>query len=198
VVALSDLEAGDKVLDVCTGTGELALAFSFQGADVTGIDISRGMLSRATRKDGHQEITWLEMNATQLQFQDKTFDISTISLALHHMPEPVQRRVLSEMARVTRRQIVIVEPHTPANPRLWSVWAAVASWFDESEHMLDWARQDFARTCQTTGLKIERVQVTTFGLHRITLCTPMISLSYPNRQPSRRTCLAKYDRAERL
>jgi len=58
------------------------------------------------------------MDATKLHFEDGAFDISTIGFALHHMLEPTQRRVLAEMVRVTRRKIVIVEPHTPANPRL--------------------------------------------------------------------------------
>ena len=66
----------------------------------------------------------------------------------------------------------VVEPHTPANPWLWSIWAAISSWFYESEHMLEWARQDFAGTCRAAGLDTEGVLVTTFGIHRITFFAP--------------------------
>lgn len=171
VLALSDSRTGDKVLDVCTGTGELALAFASQGATVVGIDISRGMLDQAAKKNTHRRPTWLEIDATKLPFKDKTFDISTISLALHHMPETTQCCVLSEMARVTRRQVVIVEPHTPSNTRLWNIWATVAAWMDESEYMSDWVRQDLSETCRLAGLRVDEEVVTTFGLHRITLYT---------------------------
>ena len=179
VLELSGFRISDRVLDVCTGTGEMALAFASQGADVIGIDISRGMLARAARKRSHRKPTWLEMNAITLPFKDDTFDISTISLALHHMPEATQCRVLAEMARVSRRRIVIVEPHTPANPRLWPAWVTIFSRLDESEHMCEWVRQDFAGTCQVAGLKIEEVRVTTLGIHRITLCTPDGLIRHP-------------------
>ncbi len=171
VLELSDFKAGDKVLDVCTGTGELALAFASQGATVVGIDLSRGMLDRAAKKNGYRNSTWLEMDATQLEFQDKTFDISTISLALHHMPEATQCHVLSEMVRVTRRQVVIVEHHTPSNPKLWTAWATIASWLDESEYLSDWVRQDLSKTCRSAGLRVKEQTVMTFGLHHIVLCT---------------------------
>jgi ubiquinone/menaquinone biosynthesis C-methylase UbiE len=171
-LALSGWRSWENVLDICTGTGELALAFARQGAEVVGVDIAKGVLECAATKLADPQPTWLVMDATNLGFKDRAFDIATISLALHHMPEAIQCRVLAEMARVTRRRIVIVEPHTPANPRLWSIWATISSWFDESEHMLAWARQDFAGTCRAAGLKIAAILVTTFGIHRITVCTP--------------------------
>jgi len=169
-VALSGWQPGDRVLDVCTGTGELALAFARRGASVVGVDIARGMLEWATTKRAGSNATWLGMDGVALGFRDRAFDISAISLALHHMVEPVQRRVLSELARVTRKRVVIVEPHAPSVPWLRSAWAVVYSWFDESEYVGEWMRQDFARTCQSVGLRIERTQVT--GINRITICLP--------------------------
>lgn len=169
-VALSGVKPGESVLDVCTGTGELAMAFARRGAHIIGVDISLAMLARAASKQVHPKPTFLEMDAVALKFHDQSFDICTISLALHHMPEDVQHRVLTEMARVSRRKVVIVEPHTPQNPRLWKAWATVASWIDESELLHDWARQDFDETCWTAGLEVERNQVATLGIHRITVC----------------------------
>jgi demethylmenaquinone methyltransferase/2-methoxy-6-polyprenyl-1,4-benzoquinol methylase len=171
-IMLSGWHPGEKVLDLCTGTGELALAFARRGAEVVGIDIARGMLKRAQTKSPSTNLTWAEMDATELSFEAKSFDISLISLALHHMPIAVQLRVLRELRRVTLKRIVIIEPHTPANPRLFALWSIVASLIDESEYMHEWIRQDFTNTCHTAGLKVDFVQVTSIGLHRITLCNP--------------------------
>ena len=172
VLRLSGWQPEEKVLDVCTGTGEVALTFARQGAIVKGVDLARGMLKRAITKSLGANPTWMEMDATDLCFRDKSFDISTISLALHHMPQLIQIRVLQEMRRVTRRLIVIIEPHVPFNARLWAVWAKIAPLIDESEYMHEWVRQDFPNTCHSAGLKVEFAMVTTLGLHRITLCSP--------------------------
>ena len=171
-IQLSNWRPGEKVLDLCTGTGELALTFASKGAEVVGADLARGMLKRAFAKSSVQNPTWVEMDATDLPFPSKSFAVSLLSLALHHMPETVQLRVLGELRRVTRRRIVIIEPNTPVNPRWFPLWTVIATLIDESEYMREWVRQDFSNTCHTAGLKVESSQVTTLGLHRITLCDP--------------------------
>lgn len=169
---LSGWQPGDRVLDLCTGTGELALTFASEGARVVGADIARGMLKRAMNKGLGLKSAWVEMDATNLAFAEDSFEISVLSLALHHMPVPVQLRVLKELRRVTTRRIIIIEPHTPVNPRWFSLWAGVASLIDESEYMHQWVRQDFTNTCHTADLKVEAVHVTSLWLHRILLCDP--------------------------
>ena len=94
-VALSDWQPGERVLDVCTGTGELALAFARQGAEVVGVDLVKAVLDRAAAKAAGLKLTCLEMDATDLAFEHKAFDISTLGFALHHVLEPTQRRVLA-------------------------------------------------------------------------------------------------------
>ena len=171
-MVLSGWRPGERVLDLCTGTGELALTFACQGARVVGTDIARGMLKRAVNKGPGLKSAWVEMDATDLAFADNSFEISLLSLALHHMPIPVQLRVLKELRRVTSKRIIIIEPHTPVNPRLFGLWSRVASLIDESEYMHEWVRQDFANTCYIANLKVESIHVTSLGLHRIVLCDP--------------------------
>ena len=173
-LTLSGWRPGESVLDVCTGTGELALTFASQGAKVIGTDIARGMLKRAVNKGPALRSAWVEMDATALAFADNSFEISMLSLALHHMPMVDQLCVLQELRRVTTRRIVIIEPHTPTNPRWFGLWAGVASLIDESEYIHEWVRQDFASTCFTASLNVESVHVTSFGLHRIILCSPEV------------------------
>ena len=163
---------GDRVLDLCTGTGELALTFVSQGAKVVGTDIARGMLKRALTKSPNHGSAWVEMDAEELAFADNSFEISLISLALHHMPIPVQRGVLQELRRVTSRRIVIIEPDVPVDQRWVPIWSFVASIIDESEYMHEWVVQDFVNTCHLAGLNVESIHGTTFGLHRILICNP--------------------------
>jgi ubiquinone/menaquinone biosynthesis C-methylase UbiE len=79
VVAISGYKPGDRVLDVCTGTGEQALTFTKNGALVVGIDIARGVLLNAKLKSAETKPEWLEMDASNLCFRDKSFDITTLS-----------------------------------------------------------------------------------------------------------------------
>ncbi len=171
-MSLSGWQPGERVLDLCTGTGELALTFASQGAPVIGVDIARGMLKRAFAKSGGRDSTWLEMDAIHLAFADNSFDVSMLSLALHHMPEKVQVNVLRELGRVTRRRIVIIEPDVPVKPNWVPIWTFVASIIDESEYMHEWVQQNLERTCRAAGLKLEFEIGTTFGLHRIVACAP--------------------------
>ena len=171
-MSLSGWRSGERILDLCTGTGEMALVFASQGAKVVGTDIARGMLKRAVNKSLGTTSAWVEMDATNLAIADHSFEISMISLALHHMPAPVQVRVLMELRRVTSRRVVIIEPDVPVDRRWSLLWSLVASIIDESEYMHEWVYQDFINTCHMAGLNVEAVHGTTFGLHRILLCDP--------------------------
>lgn len=171
-VRLSGWQPGDRILDLCTGTGGLALAFASHGATVVGVDIARGMLKRASTKRHGSAVKWLEMDATRLAFPDAAFDVSVLSLALHHMPEAEQVNVLSELRRVTRRRIVIIEPEVPVKPGWFPAWAFVASVIDESEYMHEWVKQDFIGTCRKAGLRVESVETSRFWIHRFILCSP--------------------------
>ncbi len=172
-VQLSGWQPGDRILDLCTGTGGLALAFASQGANVVGVDIAHRMLKRASSKRYAATVTWLEMDATRLAFSDAAFDVSVLSLALHHMPEAEQVHVLSELRRVTRRRIVIIEPEVPVKPGWFPAWAFVASVIDESEYMHEWVRQDFIATCEQAGLCVESVESSRFWIHRFIRCSPI-------------------------
>lgn len=169
---LSGWRPGERVLDLCTGTGTLARTFASLGAAVVGVDIARGMLKRASAKGKGTNATWLEMDATRLAFSDRAFDVSVLSLALHHMPVSVQLKVLEEIRRVTRRCVIIIEPDIPVDPRWIPIWTTVANVIDESEYMHEWVRQDLPGTCSAAGLNVNSIHVTTFGLHRILLCDP--------------------------
>jgi ubiquinone/menaquinone biosynthesis C-methylase UbiE len=174
-VRASGVMPGERVLDVCTGTGELALAFARAGARAAAIDLARGMLRVCKHKANGSPLHMLETDATCLPFGDNAFDIVTLSLGLHHMPEAAQLQVMSEMTRLARRRVVFIEWHAPRNPRWRTPWGRLIKLMDESEYIQHWVHQDFPATCQKAGLQVEDERVSTHKFHRITVCKPVFS-----------------------
>jgi demethylmenaquinone methyltransferase / 2-methoxy-6-polyprenyl-1,4-benzoquinol methylase len=96
--AAAVVRPGDRVLDVCCGTGDLALAAARAGGRVVGLDFSTPMLERAHRKSS--EIDWVEGDALALPFADGSFDAVTIGFGLRNLPDV--ERGLAELRRVLR------------------------------------------------------------------------------------------------
>ncbi len=89
---------GDRVLDACCGTGDLALAARDAGADVVGLDFSEPMLERARRKG--PELEWVRGDLLALPFDDGSFDAATVGFGVRNVED--LDRGLPELARVLR------------------------------------------------------------------------------------------------
>jgi demethylmenaquinone methyltransferase / 2-methoxy-6-polyprenyl-1,4-benzoquinol methylase len=76
---------GDKVLDSCCGTGDLAIAAAEAGGKVIGIDFSKPMLERARRKA--PELEWVEGDALALPFADESFNAATVGFGVRNLSE---------------------------------------------------------------------------------------------------------------
>jgi demethylmenaquinone methyltransferase/2-methoxy-6-polyprenyl-1,4-benzoquinol methylase len=96
--AAAVVRPGDRVLDVCCGTGDLALAAADAGANVTGLDFSAPMLERARRKS--TQVEWLEGDALGLPFPEGSFDAVTIGFGLRNVANV--ERGLEELRRVLK------------------------------------------------------------------------------------------------
>jgi demethylmenaquinone methyltransferase/2-methoxy-6-polyprenyl-1,4-benzoquinol methylase len=100
-----------RVLDVATGTGDLAIALRDAGAgEVVGLDFSAPMLAEARRKEASgfalEHIEWIEGDAVALPFPAASFDAVTVGFGLRNMPS--YPGALREMARVLRPGGVLV------------------------------------------------------------------------------------------
>jgi demethylmenaquinone methyltransferase/2-methoxy-6-polyprenyl-1,4-benzoquinol methylase len=87
---------GDRVLDGCCGTGDLAVACVRLGGKVTGLDFSPRMLERARRKSS--AVTWVEGDLLALPFEDGSFDAATVGFGVRNVAD--LERGLAELARV--------------------------------------------------------------------------------------------------
>ncbi|HKI92192.1 MAG TPA: ubiquinone/menaquinone biosynthesis methyltransferase, partial [Gaiellaceae bacterium] len=103
---------GDRVLDACCGTGDLAVAA--RGADagaVVGLDFSESMLERARRKE--PAIEWVQGDVLALPFPDGAFDAATVGFGIRNV-EDLEAGV-RELRRVLREggRLGILEITTP-------------------------------------------------------------------------------------
>jgi demethylmenaquinone methyltransferase/2-methoxy-6-polyprenyl-1,4-benzoquinol methylase len=115
-VDLAEIGPGSKVLDVATGTGDLAIEAASRGAEVIGSDFSEGMLERARVKAS--AITFEQGDALALTYGDDSFDAATVGFGARNFADLEQG--LREMARVVRPggKVVILEITTPQKPPL--------------------------------------------------------------------------------
>jgi len=112
------LTSGDRVLDLCTGTGETARYLLTAGYKAVGIDFSFPMLRQALKKRGRHRIPLLHGDALYLPFRDDSFRGTTISFGFHEMPLEVMEEIVKETARVLKSggMLVITDWNLPSNP----------------------------------------------------------------------------------
>jgi len=92
------VRSGDRVLDACCGTGDLAIAARARGADVVGLDFSAAMLDRARTKA--REIEWVRGDVLALPFDDESFDAVTVGFGVRNVDD--LEAGLRELRRVLR------------------------------------------------------------------------------------------------
>lgn len=109
---------GGCVLDVCCGTGDIALGIQDRRPDIgmTGLDFSPAMLQVAKAKDTQQKIRWQCGNALHLPFREHTFSAVTISFGLRNTTD--YGAVLEEMRRVTtpKGRLYCLDSFVPSSP----------------------------------------------------------------------------------
>ena len=96
ITAQAVVRSGDRVLDACCGTGDLAIAARTAGGTVTGLDFSPGMLERARRKA--PDLTWVEGDLLALPFEDGSFEAATVGFGVRNVAD--LPRALAELRRV--------------------------------------------------------------------------------------------------
>ena len=129
VVQLAKVQSGNRALDLCCGTGDIALALARQGAETTGLDFSEKMLEvakqrseklevRSPNKNSHFALRtphFIQGDAQQIPFPENSFDIVTVGYGLRNLAS--WEIGLEEMLRVAKPggRIVVLEFGKPAN-----------------------------------------------------------------------------------
>jgi demethylmenaquinone methyltransferase / 2-methoxy-6-polyprenyl-1,4-benzoquinol methylase len=117
------VQSGDRVLDACCGTGDLAVAALRAGArEVVGLDFSPKMLERARAKQ--HSVAWLEGDVTAMPFADEEFDSATVGFGVRNVSDlsgalVELRRVLAPGGRLGILEITTPTGFLAPFYRLW-------------------------------------------------------------------------------
>ncbi len=120
-VAAADVQAGDVVVDLCCGTGDMLRVFAAAQPPpgrLVGVDFSAGMLAHAGLAGLGVPVQLVRADALRLPLADRSADVLSCTFGVRNFAD--LQRGLSEMGRVARRgaRLVILEFATPQN----AVW----------------------------------------------------------------------------
>ncbi len=118
---------GTPCLEVCAGTGGVAVEMARRGSRVFGVDLSPGMLRQAGRKARRAGVAeraqWVQMDARRIAFRDDSFPLVVCAMSFHEMGEEERAQVLGEMRRVSSDRVVVADYRAPSagwrRPLFW-------------------------------------------------------------------------------
>ena len=122
LVRMARPKPGERALDLCCGTGDLAFALAGRGAEVIGLDFSEPMLRVATKKrlarGAKSGVTFLLGDAQEIPFPGNSFDVVTVGYGLRNLKD--WETGLREMMRVTKPggRLLVLDFGKPDNA-LW-------------------------------------------------------------------------------
>lgn len=119
VIKLTEAKKPKSILDIATGTGDLAIQFAEKtdAEKIVGLDLSDGMLSVARKKvrgkPVAKKIEFIQGDSEALPFEDNSFDAITVSFGIRNFENLEQG--LAEIFRVLRKDgiFVILETSVP-------------------------------------------------------------------------------------
>jgi len=128
-IALMDLEPGNRVLDVCGGTGDLAILAKRRvgsSGQITVYDINRAMIDagryKETKVDVRRQIRYVQGNAEWISFPDNCFDAAMVGFGIRNVTHMEQG--FSEILRVLKPggKMMCLEFSKPANPHFCKLY----------------------------------------------------------------------------
>ena len=172
----SDLDNGDAVLDVGSGTGALASAVLsvIEPSQVIGVDPSAAYVNYARSRTSDDRATFEEGDGQELRFPDDSFDAAISMLVINFIPDP--GKALSEMIRVTRPGGVVaaaVWDYDEGMEMLRSFWDEAVA-LNPSSEARDERNMPFSREGELADLWREH------GLVDVQGAPLVISMSFPS------------------
>jgi SAM-dependent methyltransferase len=142
LVELLGIHEGDRVLDLATGTGEVAVRAAGRGAQVTGIDLAEPMLEKARRRaaEAGAAVTFDLGDVEYLPYEDACFDAVVSNFGLVFAPD--HANVAAELARVACRGARLGFSAWKPNPKLGDLYRRFTEEPIEGREAYEWGRED--------------------------------------------------------
>jgi SAM-dependent methyltransferase len=142
LVELLEIAPEDRVLDLATGTGEVAVRAARRGATVTGIDIAEPMLAkaRARAERAGLDIAFDLGDVEYLPYEDACFDVLASCFGLVFAPD--HANVAAELARVSCPGARLGFSAWKPNPKLGELYRRFTEDPIEGREAYEWGRED--------------------------------------------------------
>jgi SAM-dependent methyltransferase len=142
LVETLEIGAGDRVLDLATGTGEVAFRAARTGAEVYACDIAEPMLEKARRtaEERGLEIAFEQADVEYLPYDDAFVDVVASNFGLIFAPD--HANVAAELARVTRPAGRVGFTAWKPNPKLGELYRRFDEDPIEGREAYEWGRED--------------------------------------------------------
>lgn len=160
IVRLADVEPGMSVLDLGTGTGNLAARFAAPGCEVWGTDFSAEMLARARAKLPGVKLVQADLSGEWPDVLARRFDRVVSAYVLHHFDLAGKVDLLCRLARnhlAAGGRLVIGDVAFQDREMRAQAHARWAQSWDEDEFY--WAADEARDACATAGLRAVYTQV---------------------------------------
>ena len=142
LVEMTRVAPGDRVLDLASGAGEIAVRAAARGASVTGIDLSEPMLAKAREvaAAAGADITFDLGNVEYLPYEDACFDVVVSNFGLIFAPD--HANVASELARVACPGARLGFTAWKPNPKLGELYRRFTEEPIDGREAYEWGRED--------------------------------------------------------
>ena len=145
----SGMKSGDRVLDVCCGTGDQAFYYARSNIITTGIDLNPSMIKVAKRNKkrlGLDNVSFQIADAQEIPFKNDFFDYASISFGLHEKERRVRNNIISEMKRVVKKEgsLIFIDYQVPLPKGLYSYLIKIIEYLagrDHFENFKDYFKQ---------------------------------------------------------
>lgn len=151
------LQEGETLLDVGSGPGELSQLFS---GDYAGVDYSENYVSYAKKK--YPSKKFFQGNVLELSIPEKSYDVVLLASFIHHFSDAEVEKILSNVAKVARKKVVLLEPCPwKRNPLSWFLLK-----MDRGAHVRSFEEQ---RRFVEKYFTLEKAETFTSGTYKLSL-----------------------------